>query len=105
MAIEKKQIDRVVRRIVEDYDPKAIIIFGAVAKGTDDDSDLDMIVVMDSDLPRFDRTVEVRFSLGILDFPMVLLVYTPEEFEERRDDFSTVVYEAVRTGVVVYGSA
>ncbi|MDR3283292.1 MAG: nucleotidyltransferase domain-containing protein, partial [Candidatus Methanoplasma sp.] len=34
MAIEQKQIDRVVRRIVEDYDPKAIIIFGSVAKGT-----------------------------------------------------------------------
>jgi predicted nucleotidyltransferase len=102
----QKRIDRVVRKIVEDYDLKAIIIFGSVAKGTaDDDSDLDIIVVMESDLPRFDRTVEVRFSLGSQDFDMDILVYTPEEFEARRDDFSTVVYEAIHTGIVVYGSA
>ncbi|MDR3283163.1 MAG: nucleotidyltransferase domain-containing protein [Candidatus Methanoplasma sp.] len=106
MAIEKRQIERVVRRIVEDFDPKLVLIFGSVAKGTDDgDSDLDLMVVMDSDQSFVMRTADVRFSIGIVDFSIDLLVYTPEEFEERRGNKYSVVYEALQTGVVAYGIA
>ncbi|MDR3205712.1 MAG: nucleotidyltransferase domain-containing protein [Candidatus Methanoplasma sp.] len=106
MAIEKKMVDKAVRRIVEDYDPKAVILFGSVANGTDrEDSDIDLMVIMDSDMPRFERSVDVRFTIGMYSAPIDILAFTPEEFEERRNDKYSVVYEALHKGVVLYGSA
>ncbi|MDR3283388.1 MAG: nucleotidyltransferase domain-containing protein [Candidatus Methanoplasma sp.] len=105
MAIERKTVDMAVRRIVEDFNPKAVILFGSVAKGTDgEDSDIDLMVVMDSDMPRFERSVDVRFTIGMHNTPLDILAYTPKEFEERRNDKYSVVYEALQTGVVMYGS-
>jgi len=58
------------------------IVFGSWARGKADGfSDLDLVVVLQTDLPRVERG---KLLAGVLDaspIPVDLLVYTPEEFE------------------------
>lgn len=80
-------------------------VFGSVAAGTADRySDVDAILVRDTDVPFFDRVREVmdlRLELGASD----LLIYTPAELKRilGREDRSFVGH-AVRTGYRVEGT-
>ena len=54
-------VDQVVKKIAGEFDPEMIIIFGSVAKGeAGGRSDLDILVVMDTELPYYKRATEVR---------------------------------------------
>lgn len=104
--MDREDIDDIVRRIANTFDPHTIIVFGSVAKGTaDENSDLDLLVIMDSDLPRIQRSIDVKMSLGNIKIPLDLLVFTPEEIDEEKDDRYSIVSEAFRSGEIVYGSA
>ena len=105
MMFEDK-IKLIVDRVTENYDPKAIIVFGSVAKGNStENSDLDIAIIMDSDLTEHERNVEVRVCIGSIGIAMDLLVFTPEEIEAEKNDESSIVSEIMRTGEIVYGSA
>ncbi len=105
MMFEDK-INTIVERITSKYDPKAIIVFGSVAKGTStEDSDLDIAVILDSDLSEHDRNVDVRVCIGPIGMAMDLMVFTPEEVETEKADQNSIVSEILNTGEVVYSSA
>ena len=105
MMFEDK-IRMIVDRVTKHYDPKAIIVFGSVARGdSTEDSDLDIAIIMDSDLSEHERNVKVRVCIGSIGMAMDLLVFTPKEIEAERDDETSIVSEIMRTGEVVYGSA
>ncbi|MBE0638215.1 MAG: nucleotidyltransferase domain-containing protein, partial [Bacteroidales bacterium] len=56
MIAESKTSEKV-RKIASGYDPEKIILFGSYASGTaSDDSDIDIFVVKDTELPRPRRT-------------------------------------------------
>jgi predicted nucleotidyltransferase len=79
------------------------IVFGSWARGEADGySDLDLVVVIDTELPRFERASQLGAVLGAAGMPVDLLVFTPEEFErgvQRRLD----VFDAIaREGVVIH---
>ncbi len=105
MMFEDK-IKTIVQRVTESYDPKAIIVFGSVAKGnSSEDSDLDIAIIMDSNLSEHERNVKIRVCIGAIGMPLDLLVFTPEEIEAEKADELSIVSEILRTGEVVYGSA
>ncbi len=105
MMFEDK-IKLIVDRVTENYNPQAIIVFGSVAKGNStENSDLDIAIIMDSDLTEHERNVEVRVCIGSIGIAMDLLVFTPEEIEAEKNDESSIVSEIMRTGEIVYGSA
>ena len=98
-------VDIVVDAIVQDFSPRMIYIFGSVAKGTaDGESDLDIMVVMDSDKPHAVRSAEIQLGLWkrklLLDEDVI--VVTPEEYERLKDDEHSFIHEIVSTGVVAY---
>lgn len=97
-------VDAVVENIVRGFDSKAIIIFGSVAKGTaTEDSDLDVAVIMETELSWAQRVVAIRRSLGRLGVPIDLLAHTPEEVEAESKNPCTIVSEILSTGKTVYG--
>lgn len=105
MMFEDK-IKMIVDRVTKNFDPKAIIVFGSAAKGNStDDSDLDIAIIMDSDLSEHERNVKVRVCIGAIGMAMDLLVFTPQEIEAERYDESSIISEIMKTGEVVYGSA
>jgi predicted nucleotidyltransferase len=62
-SVDRAVIDEVVRRIVECVRPQKIILFGSYAYGRPHaDSDLDILVVMESELPRYKRAVPIYYS-------------------------------------------
>jgi len=72
------KLEEIVRRMVEVADPERIILFGSHTYGKPrGGSDLDILVVMDSDLARYKRSVPISKALADLLIPMDILVYTP----------------------------
>jgi len=58
--IGKDKISEIVNKIVIGYNPDKIILFGSYAYGNPkEDSDLDLFVIKDTDVPRPQRTVQV----------------------------------------------
>jgi uncharacterized protein len=78
------------------------VLFGSLARGTDDDrSDVDLIVVDDADLPYFARLDKYYDELvDVLHRPLDLFVYRKAEFEEMRE--RPFVRRALAEGKVIY---
>jgi len=99
-------LDSAVQRIVEQFHPVKIILFGSRARGVAaPDSDVDLLVVMEVASSKRRQAVEIDLALADRTFPLDLIVVTPEEFEKYRDIVGHVVYPAVREGKVVYDAA
>ena len=102
MIGSEKRAD-VVAKIVSGYNPDKIILFGSYATGKPtEDSDLDLMVIKASELPRPQRTVQVRKMLYGAMIPIDLIVYTPDEIAEFAGRRFSFVYEVLNTGKTIY---
>ena len=96
-------VDKIVDILSREHSPQKILVFGSVASGTaGDDSDVDLLVVMDTEPDVLRRSVPLSLSLWDVKVPMDILVVTPEEFESGVDDEYSFINEIVRTGKVAY---
>jgi predicted nucleotidyltransferase len=100
----KEQIEEIVNRIVEHYQPRKIILFGSYAYGVPaKDSDLDLLVVKDTDLPRYKRAREIRKYLwGISEIPKDIIVYTQKEIDEWKEVDEAFITSVVKNGKILY---
>jgi len=99
------EAERVIEMAKRKIDPDLMIVFGSVANGTaNEHSDLDLILVKESDENGFIRSARARLALEDSNIPIDITVYTPEEFKGRLSDRYSLAYEAMKTGKVVYGS-
>ncbi len=98
----------VVERVVEQFDPLKVIVFGSVARGEANyDSDLDLLVVFDR-VEREDKrelAVQVRLAMTEVPAPIDVVVADPEEIERRGNMVGTILYPALREGKVLYERA
>jgi predicted nucleotidyltransferase len=102
--IPAKTIEAVVAAIADKFHPEKIILFGSYAYGNPTpDSDLDLLVVMPSALPRPQRSVPIQLLFDPLPCALDILVYTPEEIRQWNGVVNHVVTEALGKGQVVYG--
>ena len=98
-------VDTVVDRIVNDFDPRLVVVFGSVANRTaKDDSDLDIFVVMDTELSYHRRATAIHLKLLDISLPMDIIAVTPEEYEANKDNEASFMSEILSTGKVVYAS-
>jgi predicted nucleotidyltransferase len=104
--IGKEKITEIVDKIASGYNPDKIILFGSYATGNpNEDSDLDLFVIKDTDLPRPQRTVLVRKMLYGSMIPIDLIVFTPKEIDESKENKFSFVYEVLTTGKTLYERA
>ena len=81
-GIEEK-INEIKDKIVREYKPEKIILFGSFAWGKPHaDSDVDLLVVMESNKSRIERQRDVLGVIHPSHVPVDVLVHTPEELEE-----------------------
>jgi predicted nucleotidyltransferase len=74
-----------------------VLLYGSFASDrVHEGSDVDLVVVAPLTGKMHERIVRV---FDLTDLPVEPLVYTPEEFERRRADPTSMVAEALRTGV------
>ncbi len=100
--IESK-LKKVTERLVEVFNPYRIIVFGSQVYGhTTPDSDVDLLIVMDSDERPAERARQVSRLLRPRPFPMDILVRTPEEIQYRLEIGDYFIREALERGKVLY---
>ncbi|HEY9114417.1 MAG TPA: nucleotidyltransferase domain-containing protein [Bacteroidales bacterium] len=101
--IAQEKISEIVNKITSGYNPDKIILFGSYASGNpNEDSDLDLFVIKKSDLPRPQRTMQVRKMLFGSMIPIDLIVYTPKEVDESMANKYSFVNEVLKTGKTLY---
>jgi len=103
-AVQQK-IDQIVRRVVDQYRPEKIILFGSHAYGTPDaGSDVDMLIVKETDDRPIDRRVAVRRIAYTprRDLSFSPLVITPQELAKRLEIGDPFYDEIISRGKVLY---
>ena len=97
------EIRTMVERIVNQFSPEKIILFGSRARGqAGPDSDVDLLIVMPVSGSKRHKAIEIGVALHDVRLPKDLIVTTPEEFEWRKDTIGTVERPAWREGRVLY---
>src|SRR5687768_2361936 len=95
--IPMRVIRRYARAIAEEFHPDKIILFGSYAYGTpNEDSDVDLLVVMDRD-----QYVRIRYRLAA-PFPLDLIVRKPKEMKWRLEEGESFLTTIVTRGKVLY---
>ncbi|MBC7226277.1 MAG: nucleotidyltransferase domain-containing protein [Thermoflexales bacterium] len=95
-------LPQAIEKIVQAVKPEKIILFGSYAYGNPTpDSDVDLLIIWDTDKPPRERLVTISLLLYPRPFPVDLIVKTPRELEEElpRNFF---LREAVTRGIVLY---
>ena len=102
----RRMIAEVVNKIVAEYAPDKIILFGSYAHGhPDKDSDIDLLIVKDTDMRPIDRWTHLKRLLRDRESTVSVspMVYTPREIEDRLAGGDFFLKDAVEKGVVLYG--
>lgn len=102
----KKIIAEIADRILKGYKPKKIILFGSHAYGEPtEDSDVDLLIIKNTDKRPIDRWIEVKRLLRDTSrtVPISPLVYTEEEIEKRLAIKDFFIQEIFERGEILYG--
>jgi predicted nucleotidyltransferase len=92
--------------LLEAARPQKIILFGSYARGDfDDDSDLDLLVILPAVANRFDEMVRLRRALRDVPMSIDLVVYSADRVRERQHLRGTMLYHALSEGRVLYDAA
>lgn len=101
--IDETKINNIVSRIANEYHPDKVILFGSYAKGSyTNDSDLDLLIIKDTDLPKQKRSFEIYKLLRGSFVPIDILVYTQSEFEEEKLNKYSFLHSAIKTSKTMY---
>ena len=104
--VSQEAINSIVRAIAERFSPYKIILFGSYASGSaTPDSDLDLLVVMDTDLPPHKRATPMRLLFRPVPCAMDILVYAPEEVARWNGTVNHIITEVMRRGKTLYERA
>lgn len=98
----EEELKKIVQRLKTNYKPERIILFGSLVDGrVGRGSDIDLIIIKQTEEDPWTRASKVdRFIEH--NMPVELLVYTPEEIEERLQMNDFFVKEVLERGKVLY---
>jgi predicted nucleotidyltransferase len=102
----KAQIQVELEQIVKDllpYHPEQIILFGSIARGDYHEfSDIDLLIVKNTDTRFIDRIGEV-YELLQTRMPVEPLVYTEDELNTMLNNKNGFIENVMKEGVTLYG--
>jgi predicted nucleotidyltransferase len=92
------------RRIESVVHPQRVILFGSAARGEmHEDSDLDLLVVVKGPVDKGRLLDEIYENMVGAGGPVDVLLITPEELEEQKDNPGMIYGTVLEEGEVVYG--
>jgi len=101
--IPMRAIRAVAERIAVKFQPEKIILFGSYAYGHPRaESDVDLLVIMDTTLRSRQQRLEISRALSPRPFPLDIIVRTPGQVEERLTLGDSFLQEITTRGKVLY---
>ncbi len=98
----RQQIKKIAKRIEEKYKPEKIILFGSYAWGKPTkDSDVDLLIVKNTNKNFFQRLFEVR-QITDGEMPLDILVRTPNEIRKRLELGDFFYEDIINKGKFIY---
>lgn len=98
-----KTLDEVKQRLIAEYKPDKIILYGSY--GTENvrfDSDIDIIIIKESEKSPVERQMEVERVLSDRQIPLDIRVYTSQEIRYLFSVGSPFIEEIMETGRLLY---
>ncbi len=97
------ELDRMVINIIEKYNPEKIILFGSAANGNVTKwSDIDLIVIKNTDKSFYERLVEI-VKIAQPNVAADIIVYTPDEEQQMKNDLF-YQEEILKKGKVIFNA-
>jgi predicted nucleotidyltransferase len=105
MRPDQRQLDELVRRIVEAVHPLKIVLFGSAARGEmGRDSDVDVMVVMPEGTHRRHTAQFLYTQLWGIPFAVDIIVATESDLRECADDIGFIYHTVLREGKQLYAA-
>ena len=96
-------LPEIVDRIVRQFHPLKIIIFGSWARGEARwDSDVDLLVVLPKVEHKRKATIQIGNALSDMPISKDIVVTTPKEIMERGQVIGDILLPALREGKTIY---
>ena len=103
--VQMAEIEQIGRRIVEEFQPDRVILFGSHADGTaGKDSDVDLLVVLPFKGRPLQKSLEILNRVDIR-FPCDLIARRPQDVIRRYRQGDPLIREALDRGKVLYDRA
>ena len=101
--VTRQALSKIVQRIVNELRPEKIILFGSYGYGSPtEDSDVDLLVIMETSSRPADRYLAVSRLIRPRPFPLDILVKTPEEISRATEKGDFFIREIVTKGQTLY---
>jgi len=98
----QKEIDRITKKIISEYHPDLVVLFGSSVTGHyGKDSDIDLLIIKRTKVHPIWRRVKVR-EIVQTQFPMDVIVLTPDEFLKLKESQSPFLLEIFKNGKILY---
>lgn len=99
-------LQQAIQKIVGALKPEKIILFGSFAYGNPTpDSDVDLLIILQTELAPKDRSWQVSKLLIPRPFPLDILVKTPQEMALSLKNKDYLIEEIVSKGIILYERA
>lgn len=104
MGVDKNTIEQHVQRIVDEFRPHRVILFGSHARGeTTSDSDVDLLIVLPFQGKSWEMASEIRRRIRFT-FPVDLILRTPDQLKQRLAIRDSFLSEITKNGTVLYAA-
>jgi predicted nucleotidyltransferase len=101
--VTEEVLAEIVRRIVAALHPEKIILFGSYAYGRPSEySDVDLLVLLETNARPADRYLAVSRLIRPRPFPLDILVKSPDEISHDLEKGNDFIREIVTQGRVLY---
>ena len=96
------EIKKFVQELVSKFNPEKVILFGSFAYGKPSkSSDVDLLVVMETNLRPIEQEVIIRKTIG-RNFPLDLIVITPSMLRKREKMGDVFIKTILKKGRILY---
>ncbi|MEM3891678.1 MAG: nucleotidyltransferase domain-containing protein [Nitrososphaerales archaeon] len=99
----RQAVERYVKKLIRRIKPRAIILYGSVARGRQGvGSDIDILVISEHLPSNFLERLKTLFELNNSTAPIEAVAYTPQEFQHMTVKTHLTALSAFEEGMILY---